>query len=64
MVAGKITIRLTVDSFSRSDLTGQGVSVSLIQPAGTRGGMVIEAPKMIKALRSTMTPEQKVNWKF
>ena len=43
----------------RSDLTGQGVSVSLIQPAGTRGGMVIEAPKMIRALRSTMTPEQK-----
>ena len=40
---------------------GQGISVSLIQPAGTRGGMVKEAPKMIQTLRSTMTREQKVN---
>ena len=32
---------------------GQGISVSLIQPAGTRGGMVKEAPKMIQTLRST-----------
>ena len=42
----------------RSDLTGLGVSVSLIQPAATRGGMVIEAPKMIKSLRATMSPEE------
>ena len=42
----------------RSDLTGLGVSISLIQPAATRGGMVIEAPKMIKSVRATMTPEE------
>ena len=41
---------------------GQGISVSLIQPAGTRGGMVKEAPKMIQTLRSTMTEEQKVDF--
>ena len=36
----------------RVDLAGQGISVSLIAPAGTRGGMVLNLPSMIESNRS------------
>ena len=36
----------------RVDLMGQGIAVSLIQPAGTRGGMVEGLPKMIENNRA------------
>jgi len=41
----------------RTDLFGLGVSVSLLQPAGTKGGMVLQAPGMIKGTRDRMSPE-------
>jgi len=41
----------------RVDLAGQGVSVSLVAPAGTRGGMVINLPSMIDNNRAGRSEE-------
>ena len=38
----------------RTDLRGLGVFISLIQPAGTRGGMVIKGPELIRKTREDM----------
>ena len=38
----------------RTDLWGLGVSVSLVQPAATRGGMVLQAPALIARTRAEM----------
>jgi len=58
----KTTLNSALNGFTRAlrvDLMGQGISVSLIQPAGTKGGMVTSLPKMIADNRARMSDELK-----